>query len=137
MVVCPQCIDHHDGVLGATLRCNAWYQPKRLLWPPSDDDVQVFVHRVRKYLGAYLLHLDGRADAIVFSAGIGENAAGVRSAVCANLHGMGIEIDEDANRVAGSHARCVSTSGSRIKVLVVPTDEELCIAQDTARLASL
>ena len=99
--------------------------------------MQVFVHRIRKYLGAYLLQLEGRVDAVVFSAGIGENAARVRRAVCSNLQAFGNELDEHANEQAGSHARCVLAEGSRVKALVVPTDEELCIAQDTAELAGL
>jgi len=73
-------------------------------------------------------------DAIAFTAGIGENSPAVRSRVCASLGYLGVEIDEDANR-AGRGERCISTPGSRVKVYVVPTDEERVIAEETRRLA--
>jgi acetate kinase len=99
--------------------------------------VQVFVHRIRKYLGAYLLQLAGSCHAIVFSAGVGENSPQVRAEVCKNLESWGIEIDKAANEAAIGTAATISTPQSTVKVLVLPTDEELCIAQDAAKLAGL
>jgi acetate kinase len=87
----------------------------------------VFCYRIRGYVGAYAAAL-GRVDAIVFTAGIGENAPDVRAAVCAGLEGFGVQVDADANRAAGGGERTVSRPGSRAAVLVVPTDEELEIA---------
>lgn len=99
--------------------------------------MQVFVHRIRKYLGAYLLQLAGDCNAVVFSAGVGENAPEVRAAVCKNLEPWGIEIDEAANEAARGTAATISTPQSAIKVLVLPTDEEMCIARDAAQLAGM
>lgn len=96
----------------------------------------MFVYRVRKYLGAYLLRLKLDVDAIVFSGGIGERSAAIRSAVCDNLGAFGIQLDEAENEGHdGATLKIVSDEDkSDIDVLVVPTDEELCIAQDTAHL---
>ncbi|GAA4821034.1 acetate kinase [Tomitella cavernea] len=87
----------------------------------------VYVHRLRKYVGAYMAVL-GRVDAITFTAGVGENAASVREDALAGLEGFGIEVDPAANRVRGGHGRVISTAASKTAVLVVPTNEELAIA---------
>lgn len=89
---------------------------------------EVYVHRIRHYLGAYLLELGG-ADAIVFTAGVGENHAPTRAAVCADLEHFGIELDEVLNAEPPGPARRISTAASRVAVLVVPTDEEAEIAR--------
>ena len=73
-------------------------------------------------------------DAIVFSAGIGERSAPVRQLACAGLQLLGIELDDRKNEEGGKGARIISKDGSRVKVMVVPTDEELCIAQETLRV---
>jgi acetate kinase len=99
---------------------------------------QVFVHRVRKYLGAYLLNLELDVAAVVFSGGIGEHSAPIRSAVCSDLQRFGIALDEGANAAGTIGApQSISEAGQAVDVLVVPTDEELCIAQDTVRLAGV
>lgn len=90
----------------------------------------VYIHRLRKYIGAYMLCL-GRLDAITFTAGVGENAANVRRDALADLEGFGIEIDAERNAVRSKEARIVSTEASRVTVLVVPTNEELAIAKAT------
>jgi acetate kinase len=95
----------------------------------------VFTYRIRKYVGAYLAAL-GRTDAVVFTAGIGENSASVRRQVCEGLERLGISLDLGANEAPGHGARDVSRAGSATRVLVVPTDEELLIASDTYRLAA-
>jgi acetate kinase len=92
----------------------------------------VFVHRLRKYVGAYLAVL-GHTDAITFTAGVGENDAAVRRDALAGLGELGIVVDEERNR-SGQGARRISADDSRIAVLVVPTDEELAIARDCAHL---
>lgn len=86
----------------------------------------VFIHRLRKYIGAYLAVL-GRTDVLTFTAGIGENAAGVRRDAVAGLEGLGLIIDEDRN---ASGERRISADDSPISVLVIPTNEELAIARD-------
>lgn len=95
--------------------------------------LEVYVHRIRHYLGAYLLGLGG-ADAIVFTAGVGENSAPTRAEVCAGLEGFGIELDPARNEAGGEGARIISTDASRVAVLIVPTDEEAEIARQTRML---
>jgi acetate kinase len=92
--------------------------------------LEVYAHRVRSYVGAYAAQL-GRVDAIVFTAGVGENAPIVREWSLAGLEGFGVEVDPDRNRERGSGARRISTDASRTAVLVVPTNEELEIARQT------
>jgi len=95
----------------------------------------MFCYRLRKYVGAYAAAMNG-LDALVFTAGIGENSPDVRKAVCDGLTFLGVELDEAANRQRSKEARVISTPQSRVKVLVVPTKEELIIARDTYRLVS-
>ena len=90
--------------------------------------IRVFCHRLKKYLGAYYAEL-GRVDAVVFTGGIGENDAEVRGRTCADLEGLGIRLDADANAAPGTGERAVSRADSPVKVLVIPTNEELEIAQ--------
>jgi acetate kinase len=94
----------------------------------------VYVHRLRRYVGAFTAVL-GRVDAVVFTAGVGENSAAVRAAAMAGLEPLGIELDPVHNAVRASGARVVSTAASRVAVAVVPTDEEWEIARQTHRLA--
>jgi acetate kinase len=95
--------------------------------------VEIFCYRVRKYIGAYLAAMNG-ADAIVFTGGIGENSPEVRSRVCEGLQWLGLELDEDLNRNhIDRREGKISKSDSRLAVYVIPTDEELMIARDTAR----
>jgi acetate kinase len=89
----------------------------------------VFIHRLRKYVGAYLAVL-GRTDVVSFTAGIGEHVASVRRDALSGLAGLGIEIDDQRNAQSAKEARRISTDASPIAVLVIPTDEELAIARD-------
>ncbi|MBC3989093.1 acetate kinase [Streptomyces sp. AC563] len=105
----------------------------------GDADAQlafdVYVHRLRKYVGAYTAVL-GRVDALAFTAGVGENSAAVREATLRGLGGLGIEVDTVRNALRGSGGRLISTERSAVAVAVVPTDEELEIATQTYRLVS-
>ena len=92
----------------------------------------IFNYRVIKYIGAYAAAMDG-VDAVVFTAGIGENNALMRSDVCKSLSYLGIKIDEELNNVRGEE-RIISTPDSKVKVLIVPTNEELAIARETLAL---
>lgn len=96
--------------------------------------VEMLVRSIRKTLGAYVFLLNGDVDAIVFTAGIGENDPIVRSKVCENLEIMGIKLDEKENSTRKPGARIISTPDSRIKVLVIPTNEELEIAEATVKI---
>jgi acetate kinase len=96
----------------------------------ADLALEVFCHRIRKYVGAYVAVLGG-CDALVFTAGIGEHSDVVRARVCAGLAVFGIALDDDRNRRSD---RVISSDVSATAVLVVPTDEEHAIAEQTARL---
>ena len=91
--------------------------------------IDVLRHRALKYIGAYAIEL-GRVDAIIFTGGIGENAISFRGSVVERLTALGIGLNERANDVRGKEA-IISTPDSQIKVMVVPTNEELVIARDT------
>ncbi|MRG61134.1 acetate/propionate family kinase [Agromyces sp. CFH 90414] len=90
--------------------------------------LEVYTHRVRSYVGAYAAQL-GRVDAIVFTAGVGENSPMVREWSLAGLEGFGVEVDRERNHERARGARRISTDASRVDVLVVPTNEELEIAR--------
>lgn len=90
--------------------------------------LDVYCYRIRKYIGAYTAVL-GRVDAVVFTAGVGENSAPVRERCLAGLDGLGIRLDATANATPSQEARDVATEASRVRVLVIPTNEELEIAR--------
>jgi len=91
--------------------------------------------KVADFIGSYYLYLGG-LDVIVFTAGIGENSPRNRSNVIGRVETLGVELDEEANLVRGK-LKEISSKNSKVKVFVVPTDEELMIARDTVRLANL
>lgn len=93
----------------------------------------IYIHRLKKYIGAYYAVL-GRVDAIAFTAGVGENAAPVRAAAVAGLEELGLAVDGELNSVRGDEPRLISPGYARVKVAVVPTDEELEIASQTYAL---
>jgi acetate kinase len=88
----------------------------------------VYIHRLRKYIGAYMAVL-GNTDVITFTAGVGENDAAVRRDALSGLAGLGVELDEQLNVARDKAARRISAESSRTTVLVIPTDEELAIAR--------
>lgn len=92
----------------------------------------VYVHDILRFIGSYIAVLGG-VDAIVFTAGVGENSAGLRKALCERLSYLGIELDEKANNIRGETVE-ITKPGSKVRVFVIPTNEELVIAQDTVRL---
>jgi acetate kinase len=96
--------------------------------------IDMFCNRAKKYLGAYLATMNG-ADAICFTAGIGENAAEVRRRIMTGLDWFGIEIDDSLNRMAyGGKEMLISSASSKVPVYVIPTNEELILARDTLRV---
>ncbi len=95
----------------------------------AKDALEVFCYRIRKYIGAYLAALGG-ADAIVFTAGIGENSPEVRALTCAGLEDLGIILDQDKNATLNGREGEIHKPESRVKVLIVPTNEELQIARE-------
>ncbi|KOG60406.1 acetate kinase [Streptomyces griseoflavus] len=95
----------------------------------------IYIHRLKKYIGAYSAVL-GRVDAVAFTAGVGENAAPVREAAVKGLEELGLAVDADLNAVRSDEARLISPEYARVAVAVVPTDEELEIANQTYALVS-
>ncbi len=95
--------------------------------------LDVYVASARHWIGSYFFELGG-ADAIVFTAGIGENRAELREAICANLGGLGIELDSTLNASTRATETVISKSSSRVKLMVIPTNEELVVARETKRL---
>jgi len=95
--------------------------------------LEVFVHEVRRWIGAYLVQLNG-TDALVFTAGIGENRADLRAAICANLDQLGLILDPEANAQVRAQEAVISAPTSRVRVLVIPTNEELVVAREVNRL---
>ena len=93
---------------------------------------QMYFYRIKKYIGAYAAAMGG-VDVIVFTAGVGENQVSMRSAVCEGLEFLGVKFDEEKNKVRGEEA-VISADDSKVKVVVIPTDEELMIATDTMNL---
>ena len=102
----------------------------------GNEDCQLaldkFAYEVRKYVGSYAAALGG-LDCLVFTAGVGENSPETRERVCSDLEFLGIKLDPEKNKVRGKEMR-ISTEDSKVAVWVIPTNEELMIAQDTAEL---
>ena len=95
----------------------------------------MFVYRIKAYIGEYIAAMNG-ADAIVFTAGVGENDKYTREKVCEDMDFLGIKMDVSKNNIRGVEAD-LSAYDSRIKILVIPTNEELAIARETKRLAGV
>jgi acetate kinase len=93
----------------------------------------MYAYRVRSYIGAYAASMGG-VDAITFTAGIGENVAGLREKICQGLEYLGVEFDKEVNSVRKSGIVELSKDNSKVKVFKVPTNEELVIARDTYEL---
>lgn len=96
--------------------------------------INMFCYRIKKYIGAYMAAING-TDAICFTGGIGENAVEIRRRICENMDGMGIILDNKANKLAvGGKALLISAPESKVQVWVLPTNEELVLARDTCRV---
>ena len=94
-----------------------------------------YFYRVKKYIGAYAAAMGG-IDVLVFTAGVGENQTSMREAACEGLEFMGVKLDKEVNARTRGEEAVISTPDSRVKVVVIPTDEELMIASDTMELVS-
>jgi acetate kinase len=95
--------------------------------------LDVYCYRLKKYIGAYAAAMNG-CDALIFTAGVGENSADIRSLCCRNLDFLGIKLDENKNKLAVSKEMDISVDDARVRTLVIPTNEELVIARDTLRV---
>lgn len=97
--------------------------------------LDVFIHSCRHWIGAYFLELNG-CDALVFTAGIGENSTDIRAAICAELDGLGLRIDPALNEALRGREGEISAPGSAVRVFVIPANEELVVARETVRCIS-
>jgi len=104
---------------------------------PARLAIEMYCYRIKKYIGAYNAVL-GEIDALVFTGGIGENAAGIRRRSCEGLSNIGIEVDEHKNNLKTAKIGEIQSNGSSVNILVIPTDEELEIAEQTVeKIASM
>jgi acetate kinase len=97
--------------------------------------LDVFAYRIKKYIGAYFAAM-GHLDALVFTAGIGENSPIIRERSCRGLHLLGIDIDTERNNRVSKTIREISPKEGGVRVLVIPTNEELKIAQETQKVVT-
>lgn len=112
---------------------------KRMIVEDGDEMAKLaynmYMYRITKYIGSYIAVL-GRVDAIIFTAGVGENYARLRYDICNRINHMGVDIDKELNEVKSSDIRFITEKDSVIRALVVPTDEELAIALEVKKLIS-
>ena len=115
------------------------FRELRAMIENEDEDAwlayNVYINQLRRFIGAYMIAL-GRVDAITFTAGVGENDKFVRADALDTMENFGVEIDPERNSLPNDGPRIISTDASRVKVLVVPTNEELAIAQKAAAVAA-
>jgi acetate kinase len=126
-------LNHSSGLLGISGISNDMRELlARSGEPRAQLAIDVFAHRVRKYIGAYFAVLNG-ADAVIFTAGIGEHSPAVRAAACRSLGALGIRIDAARNDQAVGVEMDISAADASTRVWVIPTNEELLIGRDTVR----
>lgn len=129
-------LNKKSGVLGLSDNLSSDFRDLEKSYVAGEDrglrTIQTFAYRVAKYIGAYTAAMNG-VDAVCFTAGVGENSPLVRKLACERLGYLGIALDEEKNNMRGEELE-ISTPNSGVKVLVVPTNEELAIARETAAL---
>jgi acetate kinase len=129
----------HSGLLGITGISSDSREIRAAANEKGDERcllaIKMFDYRIRKYIGAYAAAMGG-LDVLVFTGGIGENSDVTRTGVCEDLEFLGIEIDQTLNEGLKGEERIISKEGSKVKVMVVPTNEELMIAIDTQNIVS-
>jgi acetate kinase len=99
----------------------------------ATQTLEAYAYRVAKYIGAYVAAMNG-IDAIAFTAGVGENAIWLRPMICKYLGYLGVKLDEEASKAAVGEYGVISTADSKVKLCVIPTNEELAIARETLDL---
>ncbi len=129
-------VNKHSGVLGVsgissdmrTVEGEAMKDNKR-----AQLTLDMYAYRIKKYIGSYTAAMNG-LDILIFTGGVGENSSEIRKRVLSNLSYLGIEIDTELNENTKGEEMVISTANSKVKVIVVPTNEELVIAQDTKKI---
>ena len=133
---CLNMLNKESGVLALSNGLSSDFRDLEAAAKEGNEACQLaldkFCYETRKYIGAYAAALGG-LDCLVFTAGVGENGSTNRANICKGLEFMGVKIDPERNKVRGEEA-LISTDDSKVKVWVIPTNEELMIAQDTAEL---
>jgi acetate kinase len=128
-----------SGMLGVTGISSDMREIEEAAWEKNNERAQLgldmYFYRVKKYIGAYTAALGG-LDVLIFAGGIGENGPETREEICKNLEYMGVKIDPAKNDKLRSKEAIISTDDSKVKVMVVPTNEELVIASDTFEIVS-
>lgn len=127
----------HSGLLGVSGVSSDMRDVKKAAGEGNEHaqlSLDMYHYRIKKYIGAYMAALGG-ADAIIFTGGVGENGVDSRLHSCAGLEYLGIKIDEEINATVFGEEKVISTADSKVKVIVVPTDEEYMIASDTMDIA--
>ena len=128
-----------SGMLGVTGISSDMREIEEAAWEKNNERAQLgldmYFYRVKKYIGAYTAALGG-LDILIFAGGIGENGPETREEICKNLEYMGVKIDTAKNDKLRSKEAVISTDDSKVKVMVVPTNEELVIASDTFEIVS-
>ena len=130
-------VNKQSGVLGVSEKSSDMRDIENAILAGDDKAklaLEMYEYRIIKYIGAYIAVLGG-VDVIVFTGGVGENQTATREAICKQLAYMGVTFDAEANKVRGEEIE-ISGKDSKVHVVVIPTDEELMIAQDTAALVS-
>jgi acetate kinase len=129
-------MNKHSGLLGVTGMSSDMREVTEAMEAGNEQAklaLDMYVYKLRKTIGAYVAAMNG-IDILLFTAGVGENSAWIRQAVCEKLSFFGITLDEDANQIRSDEIRAISTPDSAVQVLVVPTNEELMIAREAKRL---
>lgn len=129
-------MNKHSGLLGVSGLSADMREITEAMFEGNDQArlaLDMYTYRLRKAIGAFAAAMDG-VDAIIFTAGVGENASLVRERVLKGLNFLGVELDREKNAERSKQERIISTENSRVAVLVIPTDEELMIARETKNL---
>lgn len=130
-------INKHSGMLGVTGVSSDMREIETEATKNKNErailGLKMYHYRIKKYIGAYMAALGG-ADALIFTGGIGENATRSREEICSGLEFMGLEFDKEKNTAIKGKEGIISKDSSKVKIMVVPTNEELVIADDTARI---
>jgi acetate kinase len=131
-------VNKHSGMLGITGVSSDMREIEKEAWAGNERAIlglEMFRYRIKKYIGAYAAALGG-LDLFIFTGGIGENDPETRAICCSGLEFMGLEFDAEKNAGVRSKEMLLSQPGSRIKVMTIPTNEELVIAEHTFRIVS-
>ena len=132
-------INKHSGLLGITGVSSDMREIENAAFKEGNEraklGLDMFHYRASKYIGSYAAAMNG-IDMIVFTGGIGENAPNTRLEICKRLEFMGVDFDTEKNQGLRGKEALLSRDNSKVKVMVVPTNEELVIAEDTQRIVS-